>query len=159
MRTSVNISAMTPGLSQHLEGQRPRIRRLRRSGRADSAVLGLLLTETFFRSRGDRALELLAWPVLALLHRTRLARLSVGPGQIQLRHWRHAHKWSSDAPTVARMVTVCSWEASYDLAASIVEGVESRVERARLYHGEARWHYIKILAHAEEWTMKERNSA
>jgi non-ribosomal peptide synthetase component F len=140
-----------PILHRHLEHHRPIVARLRRTGRTDIGVMSVLLVETFFRTVGLRLLELAAWPLIWVLCPTRVATLSVGPGQIQLRHWGRAKSWESLAPSASKVSLVLSWEANYDLARLLTRNAGTTQERAAVYRGEARSYHVACLTYAERW--------
>lgn len=63
------------------------VSKLIQSGRTDLNVISLILCETYFRKNTDRLIEYVAMPFLLLINQNRFNRLSIGIGQIQLRHW------------------------------------------------------------------------
>lgn len=63
------------------------IKKLLHSGRTDLNIIVLILCESHFRKKADRILEYCAMPILFFIARNRFKRLSIGIGQIQLRHW------------------------------------------------------------------------
>lgn len=63
------------------------IRKLVHSGRTDLNVIALILCESYFRKKKDRIIEYFAMPFLYLINRNRFNKLSIGIGQIQLKHW------------------------------------------------------------------------
>lgn len=138
-------------LNSHLDRCRPIVLRLAMGGRLDADVISLLLIETFFRSHLHRLVELAAWPVVWLMWPSRLATLSVGPGQIQLQHWMRTMGWASLAPTWSRLRLVLSWEASYDVVDGLTANAETTQRRAAIHRGEARSYHVKCLMHAVSW--------
>lgn len=144
-------------LTNHLDRSCSILVRLQRSGRANPNVIGLLLVETFFRSPLYRLAEIAAWPVLWFLWPRRVATLSLGPGQIQLRHWREALAWGSLAPTWSRVRSILSWEDNYDLVHSLTAGATTTQRRAALYRGEARSFHVACVAHAVSWIRRTQS--
>lgn len=142
---------MTNALIKHCEEHRALVNRLCRSGRRDSRVLSILLVESYFRSEWYRALELVAWACLSMLRVRRVATLSVGPGQIQLRHWKASCSWVSLAADVARVRRVISWDANYDVADTLLHGATTCRRRAAVYRGEARSYYVTCLKDVQSW--------
>lgn len=141
-------------LNGHLDRSRAIVARLRRSGRTNPDVISLLLVETFFRSHSHRLAELAAWPIVWFVWRSRLATLSVGPGQIQLRHWRRVMAWESFAPTWSKLSSVLSWEASYDLVQFLTAEATTTQRRAAVHRGEARSYHVACLTHTLSWLKK-----
>lgn len=114
-------------------------------------VIGLILVETFFRSHLHCLAELAAWPVIWLIWPSRLATLSVGPGQIQLQHWRREMGWASLAPTWSKLRLVLSWEASYDIVHILTADADTIQRRAAIHRGEARSYHMACLRRAVSW--------
>jgi len=63
------------------------VSQLIQSGRTDLNVIALILCESYFRKDVDRFIEYCAMPVLFFINKKRFERLSIGIGQIQIRHW------------------------------------------------------------------------
>jgi hypothetical protein len=125
------------------------------SGRDDAGILSLLLVESFFRDPLNRLVEYLAWILLSPIAPRRLQRLSVGPGQIQLRHFAKWGDWSSLVASWTRYKTVVSWERNYDVAKSLLPVEMSSQARAAVYRGEARKYYMTCLSAAEIWVSQQ----
>ena len=116
------------------------------TGREDPVVLAILLTESFFRTRLDRALELAVWIVLSVLSPCRARFVSVGIAQIQVRHWQ--------IPTgfwivrMLRQIMVFSDPtANYDNCLSLLQGFRvsepSDLRLLRYYTGQVtRYHMM-----------------
>lgn len=136
---------------QHLEAHVPEVLALARSGRTRPDLVAILLTESYFRSRLDRALEYVAWAILWVLRSERLRFLSVGPGQIQLRHWIGIGAIAGLTPKVSHILVTTSWAASYDLAGLLVPAGSGWKRVAALYRGEARSYHVALLGRAAEW--------
>jgi len=73
--------------SEHWKKFVPTLACLCASRRDDPTNLALLATESFFRDRVDRLLELLGWALLELMGSPKAAFVSVGIAQLQARHW------------------------------------------------------------------------
>ncbi|MCJ8165253.1 hypothetical protein MKJ04_10395 [Pontibacter sp. E15-1] len=71
------------------------IKKLIENGRTDLNVIALILCESYFRKTTDRLVEYLAMPFLYLLNKKRFESLSIGVGQIQLKHWIKVKKIQS----------------------------------------------------------------
>ncbi|HEX2164757.1 MAG TPA: hypothetical protein VHM02_12470, partial [Thermoanaerobaculia bacterium] len=97
---------------RHLRRLRPRLVRLHAAGERSPNVLALLAVESFYRPRWRRAGEYALWIALSLAAPGRLARLSVGPAQVQLRHWRALGHLDGLRPTPARLAAVRDWAAN-----------------------------------------------
>lgn len=142
---------MTTALIKHCEQHRALVNRLRRSGRRDVRVLSILLVESYFRSGWYRALEIVAWALLSIVRVRRVATLSVGPGQIQLRHWKASCSWVSLTADFARVRLVINWDANFDVADTLLRGATTCRRRAAVYRGEARSHYVTCLEDVQSW--------
>jgi len=81
----------------------------------------------------------------------RAGTLSLGPGQIQLRHWREAESWASLMPSVAKIRKLLSWEATFDVAERLLAGTSTTQQRAAVYRGEARSYHVSCLRYVESW--------
>lgn len=138
-------------LNRHLDDCRAVVERLKHSGRTDNGVLSVLLVESFFRPMHEQLLELLAWPLVWMISRARVGALSLGPGQIQLRHWCKAESWVSLAPTWSKARRILSWEASFDIAERLLADAPTAQKRAALYRGEARSYHLSCLLYTESW--------
>lgn len=101
--------AAEPRFERHLRRLRPRLERLRREGGEHPNVLALLAVETFYRPRRRRAGEYALWLLLSLAAPRRLARLSLGPAQVQLRHWVALGHLDGLRFTPARLAAVRDW--------------------------------------------------
>lgn len=136
---------------EHLADCHVEVVRLTRSGRTRCDVLGLMLTESYFRAPWDRLMEYCAWIALWVLGSDRLSRLTVGPAQIQLRHWLGAGAISSRTPSLRHILTTASWSASYDIAERLVPTETGLQQVAAVYRGEARSHHVGLLERAVRW--------
>jgi hypothetical protein len=128
-------------------------RRLGATGRTDRWVLAIMATEAGFKGRGGRILECLVWPVLSLFWPARLATLSLGVAQIQLRHWVGLGQLPGMRFTPARLRRVLSLRHNYDACAAYLHA-RARLDRldvataVRLYTGGARPDYEQVLTAA-----------
>jgi hypothetical protein len=128
-------------------------RRLGTTGRTDRWVLAIMATEASFKGPGGRILECLVWPVLSVIWPARLARLSVGVAQIQLRHWVSLGHLPGMRFTPSRLRRVLSLRSNYDACAAYL-GARARLDRldvsiaVRLYTGGANADYERVLTSA-----------
>lgn len=96
------------------------IKKLLHSGRTDLNIIVLLLCESHFRNKADRILEYCAMPILFLIARNRFSRLSIGIGQIQLRHWIEIKR--IEAPISFRSyLTYFSIQDNYDVLKELIQ--------------------------------------
>lgn len=125
-------------------------RRLGPTGRTDRWVLAIRATEAHFKGRGGRILECLAWPVLSVIRPARLAMLSLGVAQIQLRHWVDLGQLPGMRFTPARLRRVLSLPRNYDACAAYLQA-RAQLDRldvataVRLYTGGANADYERVL--------------
>jgi hypothetical protein len=128
-------------------------RRLGTTGRTDRWVLAIMATEASFKGPGGRILECLVWPVLSVIWPARLARLSVGVAQIQLRHWVSLGQLPGMRFTPARLRRVLSLQSNYDACAAYLHA-RARLDRldvstaVRLYTGGPNADYEQVLTAA-----------
>lgn len=145
----------TEFLENHHRACIPWVHRLISGGRSDSTVLSVLIAESFFRGPLDRLLEYVVWILLVVLWKDRMHRLSVGVGQIQLRHWSAYYNWTSLSPTSSRLASVLSLEANYDVCSDLIgttgRGGESLRRIAARYTGESRFFYVSVLQRTHDW--------
>ena len=132
--------AAEPRFAAHLRRLRPRLERLRQEGEGHTDVLALLAVESFYRPRCRRAGEYLLWAALSLAAPRRLARLSVGPAQVQLRHWRTLGHLDGIRFSFSRLAAVRDWRRNarvcHDfLAARGALGESEPGRLTRLYTG------------------------
>jgi hypothetical protein len=132
-------------------------RRLGPTGRTDRWVLAIMATEAYFKRPTARLLECLAWPVLSVFWPARLATLSVGVAQIQLRHWVGLGQLSGVRFTIPRLRRVLSLRSNYDACAAYLVA-RTRLDQldvptaVKLYNGGMNPHYADVLTAAlHEW--------
>ncbi|HUO86800.1 MAG TPA: hypothetical protein VM617_05370, partial [Thermoanaerobaculia bacterium] len=101
-----------PRFDEHLRRLRPRLDSVRPEAGNDLGVLALLAVESFYRPPWRRGGEYLLWAVGSLLGPRRVERLSVGPGQVQLRHWLDLGLLSGLRFTPRRLAVVRDWSAN-----------------------------------------------
>lgn len=135
---------------QYLETRQVKINELLFNGRREPDVLALLLTESFLRPERERAVEYLAWVWSSYAAKVRAKTLSVGPGQIQLRHWKEFCGWPDIGFSIARWRTVSSWSESYDVAFELTADCTSLREKVAVYRGEVRTYYLFLAERAKE---------
>jgi hypothetical protein len=132
-------------------------RRLGPTGRTDPWVLAIMATEAYFKRRAGRILEGIAWPVLSVVWPARLATLSVGVAQIQLRHWVSLGQLSGVRFTPPRLWRVLSLRRNYDACAAYLNERAQLDEldvptAVRLYTGGMNPSYAHVLTTAlHEW--------
>ena len=139
-----------PGLAEHFARSRSWVARLRATGRTDPVVIGLLLTESFFRTRADRVAEYLAWICLSVVWPSRVRRLSVGIAQIQVRHWMRLDHWDSFRISPLRLWRTLREETNYDACNRLMpdEVGQMHVPAQRVaaaYRGEARSYHLRVF--------------
>lgn len=142
-----------PWFGAHLRRLRPRLDALRRQGEDHPNVLALLAVESFYRPRWRRAGEYLLWAACSLAAPRRLERLSLGPAQVQLRHWRHAGLLDGLRLTPSRLATVRDWRANARAARAFLAAhgaldESDPIRLTRLYTGWDRPRFAERLAAA-----------
>lgn len=145
--------APEPRFDEHLRRLRPRLDGLRQAGESHPAVLALLAVESFHRPRWRRAGEYLLWAACSLAAPGRLERLSLGPAQVQLRHWRRAGLLDGLRLTPSRLATVRDWRANARAAHAFLAAHGALGERdpdrlTRLYTGWDRPRFAERLERA-----------
>jgi hypothetical protein len=99
----------------HLRRMKPKLDRLRRSGRSNETVLAILAVEAFYRPSLRRAVEYGGWFVLSLLGRGSAARITVGIAQARLSHWRDLGLLDSERFSIRRLARVLDPDANYEV--------------------------------------------
>lgn len=141
---------MFSGHLRHWRATRPLVARLRASGRSNSVVLSVVLTEMLFRDATHRLYEYAAWLVLSALGSRRVGTLSVGIAQVQLKHWTQHGKLPSTQFSLRSLGIVATPEQNYDVcrgyleSAGILRGTWRQITAA--YRGEARGFHTATLA-------------
>ncbi|MGB1218291.1 MAG: hypothetical protein ACPG4W_00785 [Flavobacteriales bacterium] len=95
------------------------VNKLIHSGRADLNIIALILCESHFRKRVDRIIEYLAMPILLFVSKKRFYRLSIGIGQIQLRHWKKINTGYSPI-SIYSYFTYFSVQKNYDILKELI---------------------------------------
>ena len=116
----------------------------------DEIILSIIVTEMFFRNFFDRFLEYITWILVGWIWKKRIARLSIGVAQIQLRHWQSMGYIDSLSPSLKSLLTVTSPSINYQACCNYLDKTgykrgSSLLEVARLYAGKARKYYVQIL--------------
>ncbi len=129
------------------------------AGRRNSIIISLLLTEQNFRSPVQRLLEYCAWAILSLVWPRRLESLSVGIGQLKLRHWCNFGLVSGVRFSLHSLCVVSNPVHNYDAIRMFLAlncGTESfdPVQVSNYYTGRARKHYVTILTEHHQWILK-----
>jgi hypothetical protein len=137
---------------RHVKRTIPHMAALRDRGNAN--VLAILLVETFYRPRLVRWLEYLIWMTTSLARGTR-ETISVGPAQLQLRHWRDAGLLDGVDFSLRRLATVSSLEANYEACRRYLSARGALREHdpaalARTYAGGERLAFPALLAQARQ---------
>lgn len=144
---------MEPRFERHLARSRPRLERLRQEGDEHPNVLALLAVESFYRPRWRRAGEYVLWAALSLTAPRRLARLSLGPAQVQLRHWRALGQLDGIRFSFGRLAAVRDWRRNARVCRDFLAVRGALGERdpgrlTRLYTGWDRPGFARRLAAA-----------
>lgn len=95
------------------------VNKLIHSGRTDLNIIALILCESHFRKQLDRIIEYFAMPFLLYMNKDRFNRLSIGIGQIQLRHWIKVNK--NDYPiSINSYLSYLSVQKNYDVLNELI---------------------------------------
>jgi hypothetical protein len=130
-------------VSKHLHENLPVLKRLCREKKQDKTVLALVLCEMYFTSRVKRLLEYGAWLVLTLLCSKRRHLISVGIGQIQIRHWIE-QGYITDRVSILNFNVLSDPSANYDVAQKLVNCSLTHTKLLASYRGEARAYHLKV---------------
>lgn len=118
------------------------------SGRTDINVIAIILCETYFRKKQDRIVEYFSMPFLFFLNYSRFQRLSIGIGQIQLRHWIRLKKISVPL-SIESYLIYFSVKNNYDvldnLISSNLKKGFSETELISFHTGESRKFHITLF--------------
>lgn len=121
----------------------------------------LILVEASQRPAAARVVEYLAWALLWFFHPRRLATLSVGVGQLQLRHWASLGMTGGCRPSLRNFLRVTSpkWN-HYAIQAYLRRSLGNTEWTTRsvslAYAGEARSYYMAELTRALESLHRAR---
>ena len=99
----------------HLRRMRPKLDRLRQSGRSNQTVLAILAVEAFYRPGLRRAVEHGGWFILSLLRSRSASRITVGIAQARVSHWRDLGLIDSERFSLRRLARVLDLDANYDV--------------------------------------------
>ena len=139
---------MTRAVEAHWRGFRPLAVKLAVGGRTNQSVLALLATESFFRDRIDRMLELASWAFLDMMGAPAAMRISVGLAQVQVRHWRRV---SGSRPwrTIRALRTFSDPRANYDACRDFVASqgmlAAGPIEVLGCYTGRVTRHHLEVF--------------
>ena len=109
------------------------------TGRTDPRLIGILMTESFFRGPLRRLFEYFAFYTLRIVRHRRAGRISLGLAQLQARHWK-------SRPTID---SVLSPIRAYDMLDDYLAGRGCRYASTRnivaAQVGEIRGHYFELV--------------
>jgi hypothetical protein len=137
----------------HLSRMRPKLDRLRQSGRSNETVLAILAVEAFYRPILRRAVEYAGWLILSLLGSRSAARVTVGIAQARVSHWHDLGLLESERFSLRGLARVLDPEANYEVCHRylsrrlILDEPDSRV-LTRAYTGGSRPDYAEMLDRA-----------
>jgi hypothetical protein len=138
---------------RHLRRMRRRMAGLPRDGRADRNVLAILAVEGFYRPRPRRAFEYAGWLALSAVGNRSVGRITVGPAQVRLSHWRDLGMLESTRFSVRRFLRVHDLDTNYEVCRRYLqerrilgEGDVTVITRA--YAGAPRGDYATMLQQA-----------
>lgn len=121
------------------------------SGRNNTLILSILITEAFFRRRIDRLIEILMWIVLYSFKSKRVEYISAGIAQVQLKHWLQLSYIDTLKPSLTNIKIVLNIYNNYDICC---EYLNSHIDKAHgtqfekiciTYTGAYNSFYIKLL--------------
>ena len=138
-----------------------------KSGRNDINIIALILCESYFRKSLDRLIEYIAMPILFVFRKKRFSKLSIGIGQIQLKHWENIQEKQSPISINSFQKYLSTFE-NYDLLKMRVEenlGNDFSDSKLIAFHtGETRSFHYKLFQELKSriklhLTMYIKNSA
>lgn len=137
----------------HLRKMRRRMAGLPRNSRANRNVLAILAVEGFYRPRPRRAFEYLGWLTLSLFGSRSVGRITVGPAQVRLSHWRDLGMLKSTRFSLRRLRRVQDLDANYEVCRRYLRERRVLAERdvtvlTRAYAGAPRGDYATMLQQA-----------
>ena len=126
---------------------------LPRGDRADRNVLAILAVEGFYRPRPRRAFEYAGWLALSAVGSRSVGRITAGPAQVRLSHWRDLGMLESTRFSVRRFLRVRDLDTNYEVCRRylqkrrvLAEGDVTVLTRA--YAGAPRGDYATMLQQA-----------
>ena len=137
----------------HLQRMRPKLDRLRQSGRSNRTVLAILAVEAFYRPGLRRVVEHGGWFILSLLRSRSASRITVGIAQARVSHWRDLGLIDSERFSFHRLARVLDLDANYDVCHRYLSTRRMLDERdpgalTVAYTGARRRSYAEMLSQA-----------
>ena len=124
------------------------IRKLINSDRTDLNIIALILCESHFRKKTDRFVEYCVMPILFFINKSRFDSLSIGIGQIQLRHWIKINKKESPI-SIKSYLSYFSVIENYDILKELIQlNLENEYNDSKLiaFHtGETRKYHFRLF--------------
>jgi len=119
---------------------------LKSKKRDNPRIMTLILCEIYFTNFFKRQLEYVAWILLTLINSKRRLRLSIGIGQVQVKHWID-HEFISDEILFQNLKQIINPLVNYDLVKEIVESELNygSIKLLSKFRGEARLYHLKLF--------------
>lgn len=146
---------------EHFLSCTPLIERLCKENRKDARIIAIVITECYFNSQRKRIAEYIIWTLLTLIRHPRRFTLSVGIGQIQVKHWI-AKGQIKDRPSIKNLQVFLNPFTNYDLAQILLHDSliahETLQKIIATYRGEARKYHYDIYCQLLSATSTYLNS-
>lgn len=130
----------------HLENLLPDLKRLIRTGRDKPDVISLIVTETTFRGRQQRAAEYLYWLALSILGSQKRFHITLGCCQASYKYWlTHGNLPNG---LIRQVICFCDIRANYDVCEKILGELPhpySSDELLEKYNGFPTAYYKKVF--------------
>lgn len=124
------------------------ITNLKSSNRNDINIISLILCELHFSSKYKRVVEYFYWAFLYLLCAERVEFISVGVGQIQIRHWIRFEFIKNDK-MFSSLKNFQNTRLNYDLILKIFDEFDLKKlndnQIIAIYRGEVRSYHLNLF--------------
>lgn len=132
-------------LKRFIDNHRNVIFLFRKTGRDDSDIIAIVLSEMYFSPPGKRFLEYCAWFLYSIVSHSRLNYLSLGISQIQLRHWAASGALCNTKASLSSFLIVFNPLTNYDMAYALLRDCNRNPKKLLgAYRGEARTYHLAV---------------
>ena len=159
MRLLIESSVINsdPKSKRHLERWARIVPELFKSGRTDPEIVGILMTESFFRGPAWRLLEFLVYNLLVLIRRPRAKSISLGIAQVQARHWTSKPHFDAILSAAHAYDTLCIYLRDHGRLSTCLRN------KVAVQVGEVRGYYLTLAENftnaARKWIERRRDNS
>ncbi|HZK71953.1 MAG TPA: hypothetical protein VFD03_10645 [Clostridia bacterium] len=137
-------------IEKHFLNMSNDIKFLIKSNRINPYVHVIMITESFFRNKPRMIGEVIFWYWCTLFFPRRVASISIGICQMQIRHWISLGFFKGDKPTIAKIIMLFDVISNYDVCFSYLNSndileSESLITIGTYYRGRIGNYYYNTL--------------